>query len=179
MIGVSWGGMVALRTILPYLNNNFSLPIVIVQHVSECYSHDDLNVWRKYCKLPVKHVEDKEKIKNGHIYFAPAGYHVIIEHDFSFSLDSSEPVCFARPSVDVLFESGSFVLGPKVMGIILTGANTDGAHGLQSVREGGGVTVVQNPDSAECSEMPRAAIAVCDVDYILNLDEIGRFLAEV
>ena len=176
VIGVSWGGVSALRNIFSHLSTDFSLPIIIVQHISKDFNVNEKSYWEKYCKIPAKEAEDKEKIKEGHIYFAPPNYHVIVERDMRLSLDASEPVNYARPSVDVLFESAALALSNKIVAIILTGANNDGADGLKAIKESGGLTIVQNPNSAECSDMPGAALDATDVDHVLELDEIGPFL---
>ena len=115
-------------------------------------------------------------IRPGHIYFAPAAYHLLIERDMSFSLSADEKVNFARPAIDVLFESAAQAYGPELIGIILTGANADGAAGLQKIKEFGGLAVVQKPDTAEASYMPQAAINAGPVDCILELNEIAELI---
>ena len=110
------------------------------------------------------------------IYIAPPNYHLLVEADRTFSLSIDEPVNYARPSIDVLFETAADVYKTNLIGVILTGANTDGSHGLKRIKETGGLSVVQDPSTAEADTMPRAAIAAVDVDYVLPLEEIGKVL---
>ncbi|MFH1489659.1 MAG: chemotaxis protein CheB, partial [Pseudomonadota bacterium] len=128
------------------------------------------------CELKVKQADEKEDILSGVIYLAPPGYHLMVEEDRTFSLSVDEPVNFARPSIDVLFETAAEVYGEKLVGVVLTGASADGSHGLKRVKESGGLAVVQDPETAEVGIMPRAAVDASEVDYILPLEEIGPFL---
>lgn len=175
LIGASKGGLFALQKLLSFLPGTFTTPVVIVQHRME--SADDLlvEILQKSTELLVKEVEDKDNINRGVIYLAPAGYHLLIEEDH-FALSTEGPVSASRPSVDVLFESAVWEFGSKVVGIILTGMNKDGAQGLKKIKEAGGITLVQDPEEAESRQMPDAAVAASKVDYILTLEEIGRFL---
>jgi two-component system chemotaxis response regulator CheB len=125
--------------------------------------------------LPVIEAEDKMPIQPGHIYLAPADYHLLVESGH-LALSREEPVHYARPSVDVLFESAADAYAGRVVGVILTGASDDGAHGLARVKARGGLAIVQDPQSAEARAMPEAAIAAAAVDKILSLEEIGPFL---
>ena len=109
------------------------------------------------CELPVHEPEDKEPIAAG-IWFAAPDYHLLVEADRTFSLSIDEPVKFSRPSIDVLFESAARVYGPDLLGVVLTGANDDGAAGSEMIRKLGGAVAVQDPDTALAAEMPRAAI---------------------
>lgn len=176
VIGSSTGGMDALRSILSTLPGDFSIPVIIVQHLnihSESYLTEYLE---KFCKLRVKEVEDKEVAVSGYVYFAPPNYHILIEKDESFTLTVEERVSYARPSIDVLFETAADTFGEKLIGVILTGANKDGSYGLSKVKEQGGIAIVQNPETAESDRMPKAAIEATNVDYILKLEEIGKIL---
>jgi two-component system chemotaxis response regulator CheB len=123
----------------------------------------------------VQDAEDKMAIERGKVYIAPPDYHLLVEHG-SFALSVDERVQFARPSIDVLFESAAHSYGPGVIGIILTGANEDGAAGLAAVKARGGVAVVQDPSDAERRTMPDAAIAATAADAVLPLEGIGEFL---
>lgn len=175
LIGSSKGGLAALQKLLGSLPVTFRTPVVIVQHRME--STDDMlvEILQKNTGLLVKEVEDKDMINRGVIYLAPSGYHLLIEEDH-FALSTEGPISASRPSIDVLFESAAEEFGSKVVGIILTGLNQDGAQGLKRIKEAGGITLVQNPEEAEARQMPDAAIATSKVDFILTLEEIGRFL---
>jgi len=179
VIGVSAGGMTALGILLPYFPVHYDLPVIIVQH-SHPGSDDFLTQYlNDKCRLMVKQAEEKEPILPGTIYFAPPNYHLLIEMDRSFSLSVEEPVNFARPSIDVLFETAAEVYGSKLMGVILTGASADGARGLVKIKDAGGITVVQDPRTAEAGIMPKSAISAGEVDFILPLEAIGKFLARL
>lgn len=176
VMGVSAGGLAALKVILPALPGSFPIPVVVVQHSHPNADAFLANYLDKKCRLTVKEVEDKENIEPGFIYIAPPNYHLLIEGDKSFSLSVSEPVNYARPSIDVLFETAADIYGPRLIGIILTGANCDGSRGMKKIKERGGLTIVQDPETAEVDSMPRAAIAAIRIDYILRLEEIAPFL---
>lgn len=176
VIGVSAGGLAALEKILPVLNSSFSLPILVVQHVSPT-SENYLPIHFSHrCKLEVKEAEDKEPIEGGVIYFAPPNYHLMVEYNRAVALSTDERVNFSRPSIDVLFETAAEAYEDGLVGIILTGANADGAAGMARIKQFGGLAVVQSPDTAEADAMPKAAIDAVDVDHVLPLDEIGHFL---
>lgn len=176
VMGVSSGGMAALSIVLPALSAELAWPVVIVQHQ---HPHADDFLVRyldERCRLPVRMAEEKEPIEAGTIYLAPPNYHLLIEQDRTFSLSISARVKYARPSIDVLFASAADAFGGRIIGIILTGANDDGSDGLKAIHEHGGISIVQEPGSAEAAEMPRAAIAALPVDYVLTLDRIGPLL---
>lgn len=179
VIGASSGGMNALKTILPALPESFSMPIIIVQHIgvsSESYWIELLN---NICKLKVKEADEKEKIEEGNIYVAPPDYHLLVEKDETFSLSIDERVNFARPSIDVLFESAATVFKEKLIGIILTGANNDGTNGIIKIKECGGLTIAQEPETAESPFMPASAIKSSNVDYVLSLKKIINLLLKI
>ncbi len=176
VIGVSAGGMKALNTILRRLPSDFALSIIIVQHVhpdSDAFTVKFLN---DRCSLTVKQADEKELILPGVIYIAPPNYHLLVEEDKTFSLSTDKHIYYARPSIDVLFETAADVFNEKLIGIILTGANEDGSQGLRKIKESGGLTIVQDPDTAEVDTMPKAAIASTKIDYILPLEKIGHFI---
>ena len=178
-IGVSAGGMHALSTIIPALPADFPIPIIVIQHISPQSDNYTTRYLDSISKIRVKEVDEKEKILPGKVYTAPPNYHVLIEEDETFSLSVEDRINFARPSIDVLFESAADVYGSTLIGVILTGANNDGSKGLKQIKEDGGLTIVQDPDTAEVDGMPRAAIETTRVDYILKLDEIGPFLVKM
>jgi len=178
-IGVSAGGMDALSTIIPTLPPTFPIPMVIIQHVSPYSDNYMTRYLDNISAIKVKEVDEKEKLKPGVVYTAPPNYHVLVEEDETFSLSVEERINFARPSIDVFFQSAADVYGPHLVGVILTGANNDGSKGLKMIKEKGGLTVVQDPDTAEAEGMPRAAIAATKIDHILTLEQIGPFLVKL
>jgi two-component system chemotaxis response regulator CheB len=178
VIGVSAGGMNALGAVLSRLPDDFALPIVIVQHMdpsSRDYLADHLD---RKCNIQVKEAEDKEDIKGGVAYIAPPNYHLLLEEDRTLSLSVDDLVNYSRPSIDVMFESAADVYSSRLVGVVLTGANSDGSKGLTKIKAMGGLAVVQDPSTAHVDYMPKAAIASTKVDHILPLEEIAGLLTE-
>ncbi|WP_061249501.1 chemotaxis protein CheB [Leptospira alstonii] len=176
VIGVSAGGLNALKAILPTLPVQYGIPLIIVQHIGPRSDGEWFRILGKLSNVKIKEAEEKEKIEPGTVYVAPPNYHLLIEKDRTLSLSISERVNFSRPSVDVLFESASDVYGDKLIGIVLTGANSDGAKGLKRIKENGGLAIVQDPSTAEISLMPESAIGTGPVDYVLSLEKIAELL---
>lgn len=176
VIGVSAGGLKALSAILPTLPADYPLPVMIVIHLPPDRDSVVASLFDDKCALTVREAEDKEDILPGNIYFAPPDYHLLIEPDRRLSLSSEEPVLFSRPSVDVLFETAADVYGETLIGIILTGANPDGAAGLKVVASAGGRALVQRPDLAYASAMPEAALEMCPQAESLTLEQISEEL---
>ena len=176
VIGASLGGLEALKTICSGISEGFPLPVVIVQHRS-AYRDDKLlcQILQEHSRLPVGEVEDKEAILGGRIYIAPSDYHLLIEKGI-FALSIEAPVEYARPSIDVMFESAADVYGDRTIGVVLTGASGDCASGVKRIKERNGMVIVQDPATAESPVMPQAAIAVAKVDYIVPLSEIARLV---
>lgn len=179
VIGVSAGGMRALETILPLLPAQYDLAVLVVQHRSKTSGDFLYTYLDTLCALKVLEAEEKQNITAGNVYFAPPGYHLQVEMDKSMSLSVDSPVNFSRPSVDVLFETAAEAYGDKLVGVVLTGANADGARGLARIQKLGGTTVIQNPVESEAAQMPEAAIAAVGGDYVLSLVEIGKLLASL
>jgi two-component system chemotaxis response regulator CheB len=179
VIGVSAGGLNALRTILPRLPEKFPVPVVVVQHRGADSDGFLAHYLHQHCAVKVKEAEEKEEAVPGTVYLAPANYHLLLEDDRTFSLTLESRVCFARPSIDVLFESAADVYGSRLIGIVLTGANDDGSRGLAAIKMRGGLTVVQDPAGSEVETMPRAALQATEVDFVLPLAAIGPFLANL
>jgi two-component system chemotaxis response regulator CheB len=179
VIGASVGGWEALKTLLSALPASFPSPIAIVQHISERSESFMAELLNQVSRIAVKEAEDKESLSSGTAYLAPPGYHLLIEPDRSFSLSVDERVNHARPSIDVLFESAAEVFGGTLIGIILTGANADGARGLKTIKEYGGLAIVQNPDDAENPTMPKAALTATEVDYIVSLEQLTTILFQL
>lgn len=178
VIGASACGSKALLPILQALPANFAVPIVIVQHLHPS-QRDAAAMYRADAlALPLCEAEEKQTPQAGCVYFAPANYHLLLEHDFTFSLSIDARVHYSRPSIDVLFESAAQACGAKLIGILLSGANQDGAAGLRYIQRCGGVTLVQDPNSAEVSAMPRAALAAFQPDAVLTPAQIARWLLQ-
>jgi two-component system chemotaxis response regulator CheB len=172
VVGTSTGGLRALQTLLSGLPTDFTLPIVIVQHRGKDLESGLCEYLGDCSSLPVSEPDDKESLLAGHAYLAPRDYHVLIENR-SFALSTAQPERFARPSIDVLFESAADAFQTHVIGVILTGANSDGARGLATIKSRGGLTIVEDPASAASRELPDAAIAQARPDWILALDQIA------
>jgi len=179
VIGTSQGGMTALTQLLPVLPQDYPIPVIVVQHVHPSQGEFLTEYYDERCALTVKEADEKESIQSGYIYFAPPDYHLLIEKNKSFSLSIDNKVNYARPSIDVLFESAADTYSSDLVGIILTGANNDGAHGLDKIKQKGGLTIVQDPETAESSSMPQAAIDVVEADYVMSLEEIKNLLIEL
>ena len=176
VIGVSAGGINALREIFMNLDDSFSTPVLIVQHLHHHSDNYLANYLNKLTHLTVKEADEKEVIKSNTVYLAPANYHLIVEEDKTISLSTENCVNYSRPSIDVLFESAAEAYGPHLIGIILTGANCDGTNGMIRIKEKGGLLIAQDPATAEVSTMPLSAIVQTDVDHVLSLKEISCFL---
>jgi len=179
VIGGSAGSLEVLLQLFPQLPADWPLAMIIVLHRKN--DNDTLLADLLSAKtiLPVKDVEEKDMLLPGHIYIAPADYHLLIEPDGSLTLDASEKVNFSRPSIDVTFMSAAEVFGKRLCCILLSGANTDGAEGLQTVRELGGYTVVQDPAEAEVAFMPKHAISVTEVDEVLGVRGMVHFVKKL
>jgi two-component system chemotaxis response regulator CheB len=178
VIGASAGAVEALSAILPALPGDFPLPLLVVVHLPPDRDSVMVELFRARCRLEVREAEDKEPIRGGVVYFAPPDYHLLVEPDRRLSLSGDEPVHYSRPSVDVLFETAVDAYGAGLAGVVLTGANEDGARGLRAVLEAGGTAVVQRPDLAYAPAMPAAALAACPGARVLTLEEIATFLKE-
>jgi two-component system chemotaxis response regulator CheB len=178
VVGASAGGIRALGRLLAPLPSDFPLPIIVVQHLhpnSESYLPKILSA---YSALSVKQAEERETIQNSKVYIAPPNYHLLIEEDHSFSLSLEPPVRYARPSIDVMFETAVYAYRDKLIGIILTGANDDGREGVKKIKRAGGYIIVQDPKTAEAEAMPKAAITAATVDKVLDIEEIGVYLLQ-
>ncbi|MDB6134508.1 MAG: cheB 2 [Verrucomicrobiales bacterium] len=176
VIGASAGAVEALLRILPELPPDYPLPLLIVVHLPPDRESTLAALLDARCRITVKEAEDKEPILPGMAYLAPPDYHLLVEPDFHLSLSSEEQVLYSRPSIDVLFESAADAYGTALAGIILTGANSDGAKGLRAVAASGGIALVQSPDCAEATAMPAAALAACPSAQGLSLAEITGVL---
>lgn len=178
VIGCSMGGMHALQVIFEVLPRDFPLPVVVVQHRYRTSNEGLPSFLRRHANLDVVDTIDKQWLRSGTVYLAPANYHVLVERG-ELSLSVDEAVAYSRPSIDVLFESAADAYGAHVIGVILTGANNDGARGVARIKKRGGFVIAQDPATAESPAMPQAAIDTVRVDRILPLDRIGPFLVEL
>jgi len=176
VIGASAGGFEALLTVLHGLPPTYTLPLVAVLHLPENHDSRLAELFGHRLPLRVCEARDKESLAPGTLYFAPAGYHLSIENDGSFSLSCEDRVSYARPSIDVLFQSATDAYGKALAGILLTGANYDGAAGLAGMRLAGSLTIVQDPATAAVATMPQAALRRMKPDLILSLAEINSLL---
>jgi two-component system, chemotaxis family, protein-glutamate methylesterase/glutaminase len=176
VIGVSSGGLEALKTLLPAFPADFPAPVLVVYHQGARRDRFIIDYLNGLTRIQVREAEEKEPLLPGVVYLAPPNYHLLVEEDRTLTLSTEERVSFARPSVDVLFETAAEAFGPELVGVILTGANQDGSQGLRAVKERGGTALVQNPDTAEMEVMPRAALEAVEVDRVLDLEELGSYL---
>jgi two-component system chemotaxis response regulator CheB len=177
-IGCSMGGMHALQTVFEALPGDFPLPITVVQHRYKTSNEGLPQFLRRHSKLNVVDTTDKEWLKPGIVYLAPANYHLLVERG-ELSLSVDEKVEYSRPSIDVMFESAADAYGSGVVGVVLTGANADGARGAVRIKKRGGFVIAQDPKTAESPIMPQAAVDATSVDRILPLERIGPFLVEL
>jgi two-component system chemotaxis response regulator CheB len=179
VIGASAGAVQALSRILPALPADYPVPVLIVVHIPADRSDLMAALFQTKCCLRVKEAEDKEPVLPGVVYFGPSDYHLLVEEDRTVSLSSDELVHFSRPSIDVLFESAADAFGPGLVGVILTGANEDGADGLRRVAQAGGVALVEDPAAAFASAMPGAALARCAKAQSLSIEDITQRLLDL
>ncbi|SDJ45282.1 chemotaxis protein CheB [Variovorax sp. OV700] len=179
VLGASAGGIEALLRMLHDLPLPWNLPLVVVLHLPEGHESHLPEIFAERLRVPVREAADKMPIASGHVYFAPPGYHLSIERNRCFSLSCEPPVRFSRPSIDILMASAADAYGPALAGFLLTGANDDGAEGLQRIHLAGGITAVQDPNEAQISTMPEAAIALHSPDHVLSLRELRALLLQL
>lgn len=177
--GVSSGGVEALELVISALPADFPLPVMVVAHISPESGNGLALLLDEQCAIRVKEADEMETAAAGTVYLAPPNYHLQVEKDGSLSLSVDPPVMFARPSVDVLFESAASVFGAGLIGVVMTGVGSDGSHGLRRIRDAGGVTVVQDPAGAIADGMPRSAIEAASPDYIVPLQQIAPLLVRL
>lgn len=173
-IGASAGGVEALGVLLAALPADFAAAVLIVLHIPPDRPSRLPELFRARCALPLREAVDKEILESGTVYFAPPGYHLQVEPGNWLSLSADAPVNHSRPSIDVLFESAAFACGARLLAVVLTGANADGAQGLRAVREAGGTAWVQAPHDAQHEAMPAAALAVAGADRILSVRQMAQ-----
>jgi two-component system chemotaxis response regulator CheB len=178
VIGTSWGGLAALRELVSALPDDLPMPVVLIQHRHKLSDSALPQLLQDKTNLRVCEVEDKAPIEPGNVYVAPADYHLLIEREY-FTLSVEEPIRYSRPSIDLTFSTAADVFGGKTIGAVLTGANADGAEGLRRIAERGGLTMVQEPATAESPTMPAAALKAAPSSRILTLGAIGELIGEM
>lgn len=172
VIGASLGGLPALQQVLGCLPVSFEAAVAICQHRRADYGSRLADLLGNACKLPVEEPNDKAELRPGVVYLAPPDYHMLVERGW-ISLSTDEPILFARPAIDVLFETAAEAYGQRTLGVLLTGASEDGAAGLLAIKKVGGTTIVQDPETAVSPIAPRAALARFVPDFVLPLGSIG------
>jgi two-component system chemotaxis response regulator CheB len=176
-VGTSLGGLNALSTLLADLPRSLPVPVVIVQHRASVTPGTGLDrLLQAQTELTVLEAEDKMPLEPATVYLAPADYHLLVEGRGVLALSTDVPVCSARPSIDVLFETAADAYGASLIGVLLTGASADGAEGLAAVKAHGGRAIVEDPTTAECRTMPAAGLKAAAVDYVLPIGKIGGHL---
>ncbi|MEO5333675.1 MAG: chemotaxis protein CheB, partial [Magnetococcus sp. YQC-5] len=179
VMGTSAGGLKALSKIFSHLPKHYSLPILVVQHMAAHTKGCSIStLLADYSHLPILEADDKTPIQPGCIYFAPPGYHLLVESDHTLALSIDPKVNHSRPSIDVLFETAADVYQQGLIGVLLTGASQDGTQGLKKILQRGGMTLVQDPQTAEAPLMPRFAIAVRAASQVLTLEAIAQTLIQ-
>jgi two-component system, chemotaxis family, protein-glutamate methylesterase/glutaminase len=176
VVGTSWGGLHALRKLVGVLPADFPVPVVLVQHRHKDSNHLLSSLLQERTALNVCEVEDPSLIEPGNVYVAPADYHLLVERGH-FSLSCDEPVRYSRPSIDVTFNSAADAYGARAVGVVLTGANADGASGLRRIADRGGLALVQDPEGAESRMMPEAAARSVPEARVMPLPELAQYVA--
>ncbi|GAA0893979.1 chemotaxis protein CheB [Fulvivirga kasyanovii] len=179
VLGTSAGGTKLLKSMVAKIPAGFSLPLIVVQHIGADSDGYWIRSLDKLAAIKVKEADEKEKIEAATMYVAPANYHLLVERDRTLTLTVSEPVNYARPSIDVLFETAADAFKNRLIGVVLSGYNSDGAVGLKRIKENGGLTIVQAPETCEAAPMPKAAIKEAQPDYTLPPDEIYELLIKL
>lgn len=179
VIGGSAGSFQGITRILSGIPENFSLPIIMALHRLKHVRNGFTEALSIKSIKPVREPCDKENIKRGEVYLAPANYHLSIELGNSFSLSTEEMVNNSRPAIDITLETAAYVYKDKLIGILLSGANRDGALGMKKIKDRGGLTIVQDPAECMIDTMPNAALQMTQIDHILSIEEITRFLIEL
>jgi two-component system chemotaxis response regulator CheB len=175
-IGVSTGGVAALKFLLGALPADFPVPVLVVTHITPDSDDSLALLLDTLCSIRVKEADDQETITPGTVYMAPANYHLLVERSGNLALSIDPPVNFARPSVDILFESAAEAYGPALIGVILTGAGSDGSKGLLKIKNCSGLVIVQDPVDAEMASMPQSALQLLNADHVVGLIEIPGLL---
>lgn len=179
VIGASFGGIDAIRHVLLHLPEEVDVPVFIVLHIGNNRIDSFINFLNNNTHYQVQETLDKDVIEKKHIFFAPPNYHLMIDDQDTLTLSVEDKVHFSRPSIDVLFESAAWVFGRELLGVLLTGSNADGAKGMQTIKQFGGTTIVEDPRTAKATVMPLSAIELCSPDYILPVSEIASTIVAI
>ncbi len=179
VIGGSAGSFQGITKILSGIPEGFPLPIIMCLHRLKHVRNGFIEALSIKSVKPVVEPYDKENIKKGNVYLAPANYHMYIELGHSFALSTEEMVNNSRPSIDITLESAAYAYKNRLIGILLSGANKDGAYGMKVIKERGGLTIVQDPAECMIDTMPKAALQVAKIDYTLTVENIIKFLNEL
>ena len=178
VVGTSWGGLAALRTLVTGLPGTFRMAVTLVQHRHKESDHLLRTLLQEHTALEVYEIEDKMPLQQGRIYVAPPDYHTLVEPGH-FSLSTEAPVRFSRPSIDLTFLTAADSYGHRTVGVVLTGANADGSAGLRRISDRGGLAIVQNPATAESPLMPTAAVKAVPRARVMELVEMTKFIASL
>lgn len=178
VVGASWGGLEALTSLVRGLPDDFPIPVVVIQHRGRDSKTLLADLLQDRSRLQVSEPDDKEPLQAGHVYVAPSDYHLLVDVGY-LSLEMDAPVRYSRPSIDVTFSSAADSYGPRAIGVVLTGANADGAIGLRAIIDAGGAGIVQDPDSAEMPVMPRAARLAVPEATVLPVEKIAPHLVSL
>ena len=179
VVGGSAGGMEALSILLAPLQTDYPLPVLVVQHLHKSDDEYFVRHLNDRLSLQVTEARDKEVAEPGRVYVAPADYHLLVERGGTLALSIDPKVNWARPSIDVLFESAARAWSDALIGVILSGANEDGAQGMRLIRDLGGRAIAQDPSTAECAVMPQAAINLAGLNIVLSPEAIGDLLVKI
>lgn len=179
VMGVSAGGVDLLLRFLPELPKDFPVPIVVCLHSAPDMTADLAKLLGSRAAIAVREAQDKDRLERGTVFLAPGGYHLLIERDRTLSLSLEAPVRYARPSIDVLFDSAAHAFRERLLAVVLSGANDDGAEGARRVKEAGGMLLVQDPKSAQVPEMPEAAIAAAAPDKVFEPQQLPALLSKL
>lgn len=179
LIGASAGAIEALGHVLPALPATTQLAVMAVVHIPQDRNSLLTSIFQSKCAIEVIEPNDKQVIEPAHLYFAPPGYHMLVECQGVLSLSTDPPVNYSRPSIDVLFESAADAFGSEAMGLVLTGANRDGAQGLRAICDRGGMAVVQQPSDAESPMMPQSALDLCPEAYALSITQLVELFQHI
>jgi two-component system chemotaxis response regulator CheB len=178
VVGTSWGGLAALRTLVNGLPPTFTMAVTLVQHRHKESDHLLRTLLQERASLEVCEIEDKMPLEHGRIYVAPPDYHTLVEPGH-FALSTEAPVRFSRPSIDVTFLSAADSYGHRTVGVVLTGANADGSEGLRRISDRGGMALIQDPATAESALMPSAAVKAVPRARVMGLEELVKFVAQL
>jgi len=179
VIGTSFGGLEALKAIIPTFPKDFPLVVAVVLHIGQNPNDSFIHFLNDISQMKVKEAEEKEKLRPGTVYFAPPNYHLSIEDDETFSLSTDPKIHHSRPSIDVLFETAAWTYKQNLIGVILSGLNQDGAYGLLQINEMGGICMIEDPQNAQARIMPSAAYKIAKPQFILPLDQIAEKIIEI